>query len=425
MSKFLNDLDELVKNNVISKNIANDIQTYYSSQKEESPNKLFAIFGVLGSLLVGLGIILIIAHNWDTFSKGIKTTFAFIPLLLAQLIVGYTILKEKSNTWKEAAGVFLFFTVGASIALISQIYNIPGNVSTFLLTWLLLCLPLVYLLKSNALAILHLVFSTYYVLKAGYFTGSYSPWKYFLLIAFIIPFYLNLLKNSPKQNIASVLNWLFPISLTMAMGAFIDTSATYGFLMYIILFGLFYNIGKIPFFNNDRLRKNGYLIIGSLGTISVLIMMSFKSFWKEIIRNDHQLSQEVYIAAILFVAALSILIYSFKKKWVHELNLFRYVFIIMAVLLFIGFGNLTIPTVLSNILILFLGLIAIKIGSNKMHFGILNYGLLIITALVIARFFDTNLSFVVRGLLFIGVGVGFFVTNYLMLKKQRTLQKKI
>ena len=33
-----------------------------------------------------------------------------------------------------------------------------------------------------------------------------------------------------------------------------------------------------------------------------------------------------------------------------------------------------------------------------------NYGLIIITALVICRFFDTDLSFVLRGLLFISVG---------------------
>jgi hypothetical protein len=45
--------------------------------------------------------------------------------------------------------------------------------------------------------------------------------------------------------------------------------------------------------------------------------------------------------------------------------------------------------------------------------------LLIITALIACRFFDTDFSFVVRGLVFIGVGVGFFATNYYMIKKRK------
>ncbi|MEM6542707.1 MAG: DUF2157 domain-containing protein, partial [Bacteroidota bacterium] len=58
-------------------------------------------------------------------------------------------------------------------------------------------------------------------------------------------------------------------------------------------------------------------------------------------------------------------------------------------------------------------------GAKQDHLGILNYGLLILTALVVCRFFDTDLSFVVRGIMFVSVGAGFFVANYLMLKKRK------
>ncbi len=91
----------------------------------------------------------------------------------------------------------------------------------------------------------------------------------------------------------------------------------------------------------------------------------------------------------------------------------------MTILFFIGLANDVTPTVVTNILLFILGINAIKIGADKFHFGILNYGLLIITALVVCRFFDTNMSYVIRGLLFVAVGVGFFVTNYIMLKKQK------
>ena len=75
------DLDELLHANVITSETVRDIEQYYLSKKQQSVNPLLAIFGALGGILVGLGIILIFAHNWDNFSRHIKTLLAFTPLL--------------------------------------------------------------------------------------------------------------------------------------------------------------------------------------------------------------------------------------------------------------------------------------------------------------------------------------------------------
>lgn len=160
-SKLVEELPELIRNQVISEEVAINIRNYYVTRQADSPNKLFTVFGVLGSLLVGLGIILIFAHNWDGFSRLLKTVLAFFPLILGQLLTAYAIFREKSSVWKEATGTFLFFAVGSSIALISQIYNIPGDLGTYVLTWIVLCFPLIYILKSNAVAMLHIVLSTF------------------------------------------------------------------------------------------------------------------------------------------------------------------------------------------------------------------------------------------------------------------------
>lgn len=104
------------------------------------------------------------------------------------------------------------------------------------------------------------------------------------------------------------------------------------------------------------------------------------------------------------------------------INLFQYVFIIFTLIFFIGLNNSTIPVIITNLLILTLGLKEIKIGTDKLHFGILNYGFLIITIQIVCRFFDTNVSFVLRGLLFVGVGIGFFFANYMMMKKKKLIQ---
>ena len=153
-TSLLKDIDGLVQANIISSDTAQRIITYYQQKKETAPDKLNIILGILGAMLVGSGIILIVAHNWDELSRPFKTTLSFIPLLLAQLLCAYTLIKQKrSAAWRESSGVLLFFAVGTSISLISQIYQVSGSLSGFLLTWVLLTLPLIYLLISHVMSI--------------------------------------------------------------------------------------------------------------------------------------------------------------------------------------------------------------------------------------------------------------------------------
>jgi uncharacterized membrane protein len=141
---MLKDIPELLKAGVITKETADSIQDYYQTKSGSSANRLFIVFGILGAILVGLGIILIIAHNWDELSRTTKTLFAFLPLLIGQVLCGFALIKKQNSiAWRESGTAFLFFSVGASISLVSQIYNIPGDLSSFLLTWMLLCFPLI------------------------------------------------------------------------------------------------------------------------------------------------------------------------------------------------------------------------------------------------------------------------------------------
>ncbi len=179
------EIEELLGAGVISKETASRIEDYYS-RKEDEPNysRLFIVFGILGAILVGLGIILIISHNWDQLSRGVKTFFAFSPLVIGQILGLFVLLKKVSSiAWREGVAAFIFFAVGASIALVSQIYNLPGDLSSFLLTWMLLCLPLVYVMKSSIASLLYISGITFYGAQAGYWTNpAIESYLYWLLL---------------------------------------------------------------------------------------------------------------------------------------------------------------------------------------------------------------------------------------------------
>ena len=103
MSKhILKELPDLIQAQVITEETAQRIKDYYDHQPAQSANRLFIVFGILGSLLVGMGIVLIIAHNWDTLPKIAKLAVGFFPLLIGQAISGYVILKKPDErAWRE------------------------------------------------------------------------------------------------------------------------------------------------------------------------------------------------------------------------------------------------------------------------------------------------------------------------------------
>ena len=412
------------KAGVISEETATDIQNYYLQKSGKSGNRLFIVFGVLGAILVGLGIILIIAHNWDELSKVTRTALAFFPLVAGQAICGYVIMKLLNNAaWRESASTFLFFTVGASISLISQIYNIPGNLSSFSLTWMLLCLPLIYLMKSSMTSLFVLVGITYYACETSYWMHpNEQSFGYWIVLALLLPYYIYLYKNKAVSNFLIFHHWFFPLSVIICLGTIADNVEEFMLISYMSLFGLLYLIGNSHVFKSQPLRNNGYTVLGSLGTIILLLIMSFDWLWKELPKLEVNLleMQEFYVLTVLTILALSLLIRQIGTYSWKRINLMEITFILFVIIFILGFSSPLMAIVIVNLLVFVLGIFTIRRGVNKNHLGILNYGLFIITALVICRFFDTDISFIIRGVLFILVGIGFFTTNYLMLKKRRT-----
>lgn len=196
------------------------------------------------------------------------------------------------------------------------------------------------------------------------------------------------------------------------------------FIAYFSLFGLLYLIGNFDMFKRQKLRNNGYLILGSLGTIVLLLVLSFDWFWEDLRRKDFQfdniiVSPEFLASAITSLLAVGLLYWHQRSKAPRDIKPLAVVFILF-IATFIPGTFSPIAVVLINLYVFTIGVLTIRDGARQDNLGILNYGLLVITALVVCRFFDTDLSFVVRGILFVSVGIGFFATNYWMIKKRKT-----
>lgn len=424
----INALPELVEAGLITTETASAIEVYLEQKRDQTPNRLLLVFAILGALLTGLGIILIIAHNWDKYNQLTKTAFAFLPLIIGQLFAGFTILRKPGNVvWQEASSVFLTLAIGASISLVSQIYNLLGDLSSFLFWWTLLSLPLVYLLNSSMASLLFWCGATYFGCQAGYFdwsnVSSISASYYWLFVLGGIPYYYLLVRRAPTGNFTNFHHFIVPISLVIMLGAEPRHHGSILLLAYMSLFGLLHLIGTWIKTWRSESNISGYQLAGKLGPIGILMWFSFLWAWGEL--HLDRLSWSVLASAEFFwfsgltLLSLGLMVWLKEKRGVNIFKPFNFLPLVFAFLFFLSMINPFLSAILDNLLVLGLGIVTVVEGSRSNSVATLNVGLLTLTALLICRFFDLKIDFVVRGILFIVVGVGFFLSNYWLIKKKK------
>jgi len=81
--------------------------------------------------------------------------------------------------------------------------------------------------------------------------------------------------------------------------------------------------------------------------------------------------------------------------------------------------------VLANAFLFGYGLFYILNGIQNHRMGLVNVGMFFISALIIARFFDADWSFVVKGIVFVLLGIGFLSVNLLLSRKLKELENII
>src|SRR5690606_3432571 len=239
--------------------------------------------------------------------------------LAGQVLCGYTLMKRQDSiAWRESSSAFLFFAVGAGIALVGQIFNVPGEPEAFLLTWMLLCLPLIYLMDSSITSLLYISGITYYATHLGYWSyplTDASP--YWLLFVGALPHYYRLYRNRPESNFMIFHNWLLPLSLIICLGTVAKRIEDLMIPAYMSIYGLCYLIGNLDFFNRQRLRNNGFKVLGALGTISLLLMVSFDSFWEELGRKEFPFKEVMaapeFYASVIASLVAGVFFYFYQK----------------------------------------------------------------------------------------------------------------
>ncbi|MFM9024269.1 MAG: DUF2157 domain-containing protein [Planctomycetaceae bacterium] len=128
------------------------------------------IVGAVGGLLIGTGLIAVLAYNWDEFPRSVRLMLALGPLAAAQAASWWVLGRgDAARPWmREAAGLGQTLAVGAALALVSQIYHLPGSWTDLVFWSCVLGLPLAWVMRSTAVAIAYLVgIAVWAIARAG------------------------------------------------------------------------------------------------------------------------------------------------------------------------------------------------------------------------------------------------------------------
>ncbi len=129
--KWLRDEVALWKNEgIIEDSQARAIMLRYPQTGEETArgSRLVTLLSVMGALLLGVGVILFFAANWQVMPKWLKVGIVLGSILIAYG-TGYWLAFEKGNYPRVGRALIFLGTVlyGSGIWLIAQIFHINAH----------------------------------------------------------------------------------------------------------------------------------------------------------------------------------------------------------------------------------------------------------------------------------------------------------
>ncbi|HEY6162003.1 MAG TPA: DUF2157 domain-containing protein [Bacteroidia bacterium] len=422
------ELPALIDKGVLSEESATKIRSHYGQpSKTASYNTIFIISAILGSLLIGLGVILVFAYNWDNLSRGARTVLSFVPLLIAQAFYGYAFFKKKDSIpWIEATSGFLMLMLGSTLALIGQTYNTDSTLGEYLFTWMLLSIPLIYIRNATIPLVLFLIGITWrYFLSEHHFLWRHTDlgqmlefWLFFLAV---IPSMIVNIKSADYTVRANIIGWFSSACIFISSYRVFIFQDGLPLLFYqACIFTMLYVIGKYLCDHEERIIKKPFQVIGISGIYLLMITCTYDSFWRnyknEFWHWDRGIHRDHLLFYILAFIALGLIITGVARKVMKKEHI-NFIPVLFPALIGLGClltknDNEYIAAALCDAYLFVYGVFYIVSGVQLERFSLVNTGMFFVCSLICIRFVSSDVDFIVKGVVFILLGVGFLGVNY-------------
>jgi hypothetical protein len=296
---------------------------------------------------------------------------------------------------------------------------------------MILALPVVYLFQTSVGLSAYFVGAAVWVVssKHGAFFGSHAIdlWAWVLLLLGV-PAFIMLLRRDRNGYGTLLATIALAIACAFSLGQADEIGAqSFWRCSFAAYWTLVYLVGAVFFDDWRPTRFHPFVAIGWVGILSLAVFLSFQDEWRnrqwqsavDFVPRHYPDLLAFGIQLVWIAAALGFAGYALWKK--RESNLAPAaltLIVIIAWLVAKQSGNALVSSMLLNFFLLALGVYTLLRGIRSGRIVEANLGMLVIAILATARFFDTDLEFVVRGIAFIAIGLGFFATNVILFKRK-------
>jgi uncharacterized membrane protein len=420
------ELPTLVEQGVLTAEAAEQLRRHYGAPGERAGRRwALSAFSVFGALLIGAGIISLLAYNWASFPRAVRAALSFAPLLIGQAAGLRVLLRPRpSSAAREGAATFLMLTVGASLALVSQTYHLPGDFGAFTLTWMLLSLPLVYIFRASAPALFYLVGITGWACNR---ITQHAPADAFWALALAVAPHVYAVARANRFGLAAVF-LVEAAAVCLLVFAGFATAWWWKpipFQVFSWLLGLYYLVDACAYREAPGARQRPLRALGVLG----ILALAFPLTWRAAIGEAHWLGEPFRVlggvsgwilTGLAPAAVLALLGWCVARR--------RWGALLFGAFPIVGLvGNALAHQpgwragvfVYFNAYVFVLGLGTLVAGVRARRAGTVNGGLVLLGALIAARFFDLDIGFVLKGVVFILLGIGFLASNLALARRRR------
>lgn len=175
------------------------------------------VFSILGSLLVGVGLVLIFVTFWKDVPLLFKGILSFVPLLAGQASGLFVLHKKKTKVaWCEGGSVLWTAGIAATLTLIYNIFDLSVNWTSIFLLVSLSVLPVIVLLRSVAPTVIYyaaaIAWGFINVQEYDNYTALYIC---AVLVALGCVFTTYLIKEEKKSHRSIASQWISVIAVTV------------------------------------------------------------------------------------------------------------------------------------------------------------------------------------------------------------------
>ena len=369
--------------------------------KSKQRNLIKIVLAIVGSVSIGVGLVLIFFRFWSDFPLTVQTVFSIIPMLIGQGFAVFVFLKKRSSTaWRESSAVLWLIGIISTVALINSVFNIHCGYINCLIIDAVLSIPIFFLLDAvSPLAVFfymaaHISVESNYMFISNHEVNIYRIMSVALFAAGVLfTALISRDKDAPRGKYAQ---WLATISGTVIVyfnfGYWINEWFENSYfditpVMFSVLAAMF--LGMYILAPNRDDYTLPYKPIGIVG-ICLCMIWCMLSYYDKIYELQWQ-----YLLILIFIALLSLaipLVLAYIRRKIFKDNVCKLVICALCeagtVTVYLGsvFLHRNLTAQILALLVAAIGITLIVYGVKAVKFLAVNGGMVVQLAVLAALY---------------------------------------